>query len=870
MALLLRSHAAIHSAESVIGGKAFHLCQLEGQNVFVPEWCVISVDEISRRLQKDRSLSFSSADRAELRDWIRTQASRGDKRFIVRSSMPGEDGSTLSFAGQLISIPNLSDLDSIINAIGQCAESLHSQRVLAYAQSGGRSMAGANIAVIVQVMIDADRSGVLFTADPKDGSRRRFLVSSTFGACEAVVSGAYECDEFEIDITTNNVTSRIATKMSVLRFGDRGLVEQAVSAEKVNQPSLNGEDLKKLTQIGKSLTAWMNRPVDIEFVFRGSEFFVVQVRPITSLPIDRSISQTFVFDNSNIQESFNGLTLPLTFSFAVTAYFQVYRQLMSIMGFSASTVAQHDRRHLQMLALVKGRVYYNIQSWYEGLLFLPSFGRNKSDMEHMMGVQEPVDFVVDQKLSRLQKIRRLPGIIALLARLLWAFARIDKTVFIFRSSFQEKWNAFPRAQLRWLSSHQIIEIHDRLKADLLSHWKAPILNDFFVMFMAGRVRRVLQKVGASEFLPDLLAGEDLESTRPTKAILQLAILVRSHPHLVRALLVSDREFEFALKSTSSVQVAIDEFIDAYGDRVIGELKLETRTYRQDKSFLFKILRSYVTDLQLDLNEFHARQLHLRKQAEDSLFPQIGRKIGRWTLLKFKRDLEKFRKAVRYREAMRLDRTRCFGLFRSLYLALGEKMAEQGYLDSEEDVFYLKSDEIDDFYYGKALFDDPKGLIRLRKAQYAEWSLLLPEPHLRTPLPFRDLQKEKYDQSQCEFQGLGCYPGMIEAEVVVVSQPQEPGELKGKILVAERTDPGWTPLFLQIKGLIVERGSQLSHSAVVARELGLPTIVGIPGIFRILKTGDRVWIDGQTGRIRRIDASLEAGVVSYQADLGAEV
>src|SRR6185503_17215572 len=169
-----------------------------------------------------------------------------------------------------------------------------------------------------------------------------------------------------------------------------------------------------------------------------------------------------VFDNSNIQESYCGVTTPLTFSFASHAYFEVYSQLMGMMGFSEAETRAHDRRHRELLALINGRVYYNIGNWYRGLLFLPSFGRNKADMERMMGLTEPVDFVEDSKPGWRQKLATVPRMAQTLVRLLAAFARIDSKFARFEASFEKKYSEVDRAKLQRLDGRALTLLSESL------------------------------------------------------------------------------------------------------------------------------------------------------------------------------------------------------------------------------------------------------------------------------------------------------------------------------------------------------------------------------------------------------------------------
>ena len=157
--------------------------------------------------------------------------------------------------------------------------------------------------------------------------------------------------------------------------------------------ALNGSEIQEIYLLGREITQKKGYPQDIEWTIKEGAIYILQTRNITHLPPELPLNQEpYIFDNSNIQESFCGPTLPLTFSFAREAYRQVYNQLMKIMGFSQTIINREDPRHKRMLALIRGRVFYNINNWYKGLLLMPSFSRNKKDMEQMMGLENPVDF----------------------------------------------------------------------------------------------------------------------------------------------------------------------------------------------------------------------------------------------------------------------------------------------------------------------------------------------------------------------------------------------------------------------------------------------------------------------------------------------
>jgi rifampicin phosphotransferase len=861
--------AAALSADEV-GGKAEQLAWLETNGFAVPAWCVIPAAAVAARAVEGGDIRFSAADHAEIAAWMKRQSAglgAGPRpRFIVRSSMAGEDGELHSFAGIFESFPNLTSMEAVLAAVEKCLASAHSRRAQFYLENRA-NLDPVRAAVILQVMIDADKAGVLFTADARDGNRRRFLISALYGAGHGVVGGELSCDEYLIDIQPFKADKRLAHKARCFRaaIGGDGL-ELAPVPENLRDTSvLDDGEIREIVTAGKRATSLRDLPLDLEWVIAGGKLYLVQVRPAVGLPVDQSPQRTIVFDNSNIQESFSGLTLPLTFSYAAAVYGNVYGQLMKVMGFSASQVAHHERRHGMMLALIRGRVFYNINNWYAGLLLLPSFGRNKQDMEKMMGLDRPVDFVTDHRPGRMEKMRRLPGVLLLVVRLGWAFARIDALVRRFRGRFTATCRGFDRTGLRWMAAQDLFEYFLSLKEGILRSWATSLINDFYVMMAGGRVRRVLEKLDLAGLASDLLCGEELESLQPTLRLMELAQLVRGHPELRRALQAGDREFLAALPAGPVVHEAYADYIELYGDRVAGELKLETRTHREDPGGLLALLRSYVEDENLRPQNFRERQSALRAAAETKVFAAIrgnSRPLAWLKIRSFKKNLAAFRKGMRHREAMRMDRTRSFGMVRSIFRELGRKLVEQGWLKNQGDIFYLTVTEVDEFLFGKAVFADPRPLIELRRSQYAEWLTEKVPPRVTASLPLSEVPAtEAFGTgpgagagaragAETSLAGLGCYPGLVEGEVVVLREASVHHDLKGKILVAERTDPGWTPLFAQIKGLVVERGSLLSHSAVIAREMGIPTIVAVPGVTETLKTGERIAMDAGRGTIVR--------------------
>jgi pyruvate,water dikinase len=291
---------------------------------------------------------------------------------------------------------------------------------------------------------------------------------------------------------------------------------------------------------------------------------------------------------------------------------------------------------------------------------------------------------------------------------------------------------------------------------------------------------------------------------------------------------------------------------------MGELKLESVTLRHDPSFLFAVLRNYLARDDMSMETLAGRELEFRKQAEEEAFTAVKDRLGRRKLRKFKRELARLRQAVKNRENMRLARTRAFGLSRDIFLEVGRQLAFYGLLDEPRDIFYLTLDELQQYMEGRSVQAMFRPLVETRKAEYRAYQEDDLPHHFETVGPVYHHNSYAYGKDhqvtgdETELQGIGCYPGMVEEKVKLIFSPDDELNLDGQILCTVRTDPGWAPLFPTAGGIIVERGSTLSHSAVVARELGIPAIVNIPGITKVITSGERVRMDGTRGTVFRID------------------
>ncbi|QJT83051.1 phosphoenolpyruvate synthase [Kosakonia sp. MUSA4] len=895
MEFIYSSAAAARLNENLLGGKASNLLWLTANDYPVPAWWIVPANVVAALLCSDETLKQRLAHLSALpvdtplaqiemlAAPLRTRIEQlvlpdelaevlasldAEPFWAVRSSCSDEDSGSASFAGQMDSFLFQRGQQQLGHALRRVIASAWSSRAIAYRLQKRMPLSGIRCAVIVQQMVAGEVSGVLFTAHPVSGSRRTMLISAAWGTGEGVVSGQCETDEFSVPLHGDEITHHIGHKTTAIVFDQQsgsGTTEIALDDEQADAASLTTQQLLALRDTGARIAQQKRCPQDIEWTFRDNQLYLLQTRPITHLPKESiDPADALICDNANIQESYCGITTPLTFSFARAGYATVYEQTLRLVGCSAKESNARKPITDNMLSLVRGRIYYNIQNWYRALLLLPLFNMNKSDMEAMMGLEDPVDIVQDKKLSLREKIVGAPAMLRMAVRVQYAQLTLAPRIRQFLKRYEQAQAQVDRDNLHTKSPYELIRLLKYLDREVLERWTAPIINDFYVARYNGKVARVLKKFWPEEsarISAELLTDDTvLISTEPTRKLLAMSQYARARPALMEKILHDSGAHLLPRLKTFDpdfYQQCID-YINLYGDRTAGELKLESMTLRQDPAWLFTVLRNYLN------SGSTTTKAKGNAQAAGQIFNYLLEQGGKSTLARFKRHLKTLRKAIRNRETMRFTRTRLFALYRDIYLQLGQQLALEGVIASQRDIFWLTREEIYQAQEGTAIQTCLGPLIEQRRAEYESYrEQEEPAHHFFITQTLFQQQSCRYPYAEkrvttdeAELKGSGCYPGKVQAKVRVVFSPENADDLSGKILCTVRTDPGWAPLFPGLSGLIVERGSMLSHSAIVAREMGIPAIVGVPKVTQRLQDGETIVMDGTSGSIARLFKPME--------------
>ena len=861
------------------GGKARSLAMLHEAGFRVPEWLIILPDAFRLSLSPAQEDAFDQAGtpeavrpvaegvvccaevECEVRRWVRTPGFENSV-FAVRSSANDEDGARRSFAGQLESFLFV-EPNQLASRVAAVWRSGFSERVLAYRRQQGAALAPAPPApaVLIQIMVDAQKSGVAFSADPVSGQRSVAVVSSVQGLGTALVSGAAESDTFYVKgsqvVARAIARKRIAHRRSLTAA--EGVEAFSLDEESSGRPSLSDAEVLEVAALAHASERFFGRPQDIEWAFDSAGLlWLLQSRPITglaALPDPEGIAQ--IWDNSNIAESYPGFSSPLTFSFARRAYEEVYRQFCRMMGVPAPVIAESADLFRHMLGHIHGRIYYNLLNWYRVLALLPGFKTNRHFMETMMGVRQTLPDEIVVRLSANgagDRIRDAARLISTVAGLAFNYLTIEREI----SHFYQHLNLAlgPKcADVNTLRPDELAAAYRDLESQLITRWNAPLVNDFFAMVFYG----VLQRLCA-HWCGDASGAlqNDLLSAQGGMISTELAVRMRdmaaaADPALREILMTGTRrDVERAIQTRPAFATLYRGYLDQFGDRSIEELKLETSTLHDDPLNLFRSIGSLAS---------RPAPLEAQQSAVQAAEQRVRSALSRHPLRRvaFGWILRNARRHVRNRENLRFERTRVFGRVRRIFVELGRRLYALDQLDEPRDIFWLEVEEALGFVEGTATSSDLRGLAALRRAEMARWKSSPPPPdrfETRGPVgqggSFQEASVGAPCSGEC-MQGTGCCPGVVRGPVRFVRDPGAAKLESGDILLAERTDPGWVMLFPLAAGLIVERGSLLSHSAIVARELGIPTVVSLPGATTWLQDGEVVELNGSTGEVRKIRA-----------------
>lgn len=640
--------------------------------------------------------------------------------------------------------------------------------------------------VIIQEMVDSNLSGVVFTSNPQ-GILNESVIVVGEGLGENIVADKVATTSYFYNTTDN-----------VYYFEGK-------------KDYLSKDMIDSLIEISKKIETILGKHLDIEFGIEDGKIYILQARNITTL----DDSNPLILDNSNIVESYPNLSLPFTISFVKSVYGGIFESVCRRVLKSKKELAKHKSVFKNMVGAANGRVYYKISNWYTLIKFLPFNKKIIPVWQEMLGIKNKSYDNNDVNLTPFTRFRTY-------INSFYELVSVPRNMKKLNRKFTEINNEFYNSINDEMNEKEVFELYKRIESELLSCWDVTLLNDIYTFIFTGLVKARLKKKyeNYEEKANQYISGiSNIESLKPIKELVNLAYIKDT---------VSEEEFK----------EKFENYIVKYGDRNLEELKIESLTFRTNPELLTKKIEEYSEDKE-KLENIYSNLVAEEKNIE----------IKEDFITKF--FVKRCMSGIYNREVSRLNRSRIYGMVRKMILQIGKIYKEKNIIKEERDIFYLEFDEIKDLLEEKI---DKKEIIENRKKEYELYKLLPAYSRLifmneEFNKNHTSINMNKFYNNDKELKGIPCSNGIVSGEALVINNVNEAVNVKDKILITKMTDPGWVFLLATAKGVISEKGSLLSHTAIISRELKIPSIVGIEGLIKTIKTGDIIEMDGTKGIVK---------------------
>lgn len=759
----------------------------------------------------------------ELRDAISSVLVAGEA-YAVRSSAVGEDGASTSFAGQFDSVLGCDTPEKVADAVRAVWASLLNQRALAYASRNVVPL--SKMAVIVQRQVAAAASGVLFTRDPRSPEAGHMIVEYCDGLGEQLVSG------------TVTPASGLIDRDSGDYAGERDAESASAWTPLMNSAAMQLRDL------GLALEREFGCPQDIEFsVDRHGQIVLLQARPITILAASGPMVS---WSNANIAENFPDPVCQMLQSFVALGYGAYFRSLAAAFGVPRARLKRMSERFDEIVACHGGRLYYNLSNIHALLYTVPGGRKLAEYFNTFTGAEglEPPSGARSMKLRELLELAQMPF------RILSSYIGLSRRL----KGFETLVDAYARdshhGALDAKSSEDLARLIEGFLDIRLKSWTPAALSDAAAMISYGLLGTLLRgkpDIDANELLQGL---PGLASAAPVEALWTLASDLKNDPavEIIRSQAPEDVLAQLQSGALGEAGQKISNYLDVWGFRSSGELLLVRPTPQEDPISVLRLLRAYLQSEDAGPIEKSLRQAEVRKQR--TLAAARALRPGRRQL--FRIVLWATQKSIGLRERARMKQALLYSRLRQVALAAGRNLVQSGTLAEAEDIFHLGLGEVVETLRGSVL---PTGTVAERQRALDDdntWAppaaFVLPQGRMFSKRDHQDAPVTSSD-ADC-LRGIPACAGRTTGTAAVVLDVSEIGTIqKDQILVTQQTDPGWAAVFFLVKGLVIERGGLLSHGAIIAREYGIPAVIGVKEATRLIRNGAQIEILADIGEVR---------------------
>ncbi|MBT2761345.1 phosphoenolpyruvate synthase [Paenibacillus sp. ISL-20] len=864
----------------LVGGKGFHLGEISKiEGIQVPEgFCVTTVGyqraieqnetyqdllgqltmlktedrdqigEISRKIRQTMMETEIPSDVVTAVTHYLSQFGE-EHAYAVRSSATAEDLPHASFAGQQDTYLNIIGVDAILQHISKCWASLFTDRAVIYRMQNGFDHRQVYLSVVIQRMVFSQASGILFTADPMTSSRKLLSIDASFGLGEALVSGLVSADGYKVR-EGEIVEKRIATKtLAIYGRKEGGTETKQIDPDQQKLQTLTDEQILELARIGRQIEAYFGQPQDIEWCLVDDMFYIVQSRPITTLyPIpEASDHENHVYISVGHQQMMTDPIKPLGLSFFLLTtaapmrkaggrlFVDVTHNLASpdSREFLLNGMGQHDPLLKDALMIIIDRDFIKP---------LPNDKKESSPSKSNKGMPPA---------SAQPQFENDPTIVSDLIK------RSQTSIEELKQNIQTKSGS---------------DLFDFILEDIQQLKKILFDPQSTAVFMAAMNASSWINEKMNEWLGEKNAADTLSQSVPHNitsemglALLDVADAIRPYPEVIDYLQhVKDDNFLdelVKLEGGKETQDAIYTYLSKYGMRCAGEIDITRTRWSEKPITLVPLILGNIKNFEPNESgrKFEQGQQEALKKEKELLERLKQLPEGEQKAKETKRMIDLVRNFIGYREYPKYGMVNRYFVYKQALLKEAEQLVQVGVIHEREDIYYLTFEELHEVVRTSKL-DDPgcmveqqaklatRQIIGKRKDEYKLYEKLTP-PRVITSDGEIIAGKYKRENLPAEaIVGLAVSSGVIEGRARVILNMEDADLDDGDILVTSFTDPSWTPLFVSIKGLVTEVGGLMTHGAVIAREYGLPAVVGVENATKLIKDGQRIRVHGTEGYI----------------------
>ena len=756
----------------------------------------------------------------------------GQAAWAVRSSATAEDLPTASFAGQQDTYLNVVGPAAVLQHVRRCWASLFTERAVTYRMQNCFGHRKIYMAVVVQQMVFPQAAGVLFTADPVTSNRKVVSIDASFGLGEALVAGLVNADVYQVrdgEIAAKAVATK---KLAIRALPAGGTREVAIEPERQQQPALTDAQIVRLAQLGRRIEAHFGHPQDIEWCLADGEFQVVQSRPITTL-----------------------FPIPAASDHENHVYISVGHQQMMTDAMKSLGLSVWQLTTPRPMSEAGGRLFVDVTQ----RLGSPA---SRAAFLKLLGRSDPlIESALQTVLDRGDFIPALPdegpGEMAV-----YSAPAVIETDPAIPAGLVERSQDSIATLKRDIQKKSGPELLDFILADIQELKRILFDPQSLQVILAGMQAAWSLAEDLEAWLGEKNAVDTLTQSVPHNvtsemglALLDVADVIRPHPDVVAFLQHADRE-DFldelpALAGGREARDAIQAYLDKYGMRCVGEIDITKPRWSERPTTLVPMILGNIKNFEpgAGRRRFEQGRENARKKEQELLTRLRALPDGEPKAEQAKRMIDRIRTFAGYREYPKYGMVSRYFVYKQALLGEAERLVQAGVLGEREDIFHLRFGELHDVARTDHVDDQ---LIRERKDAFRSYQALTPPRVLTSDGEAVEGTYRRADVPAGALTGLPVSGGTAEGRARVILDMAEAEFEASDILVTAYTDPSWTPAFVAIKGLVTEVGGLMTHGAVIAREYGLPAVVGVEHATRLIRDGQHIRVHGTGGYVEILD------------------